>query len=152
MKINILQKSAAMCVGVVFVVCAVSARADEPKKDDTATTTTTHKRVATKTAHHARPVVKPATAVAAAPTAPIPTKEGRDAKYVSGGTLGGGNGPEYAVPTGSLIPRAYNRRGYTTDSPFNTFIIDQNDQRFQNSDTVQGVLRQVPGVNVGGTR
>ena len=150
MKTDILQKSAAMCIAVAFVVSAVSARADEPKKDDTATTTT-HKRVATKKMHHAKPAEK-VTAAAATPTAPIPTRGGRDAKYVSGGTLGGANGPEYAVPTGSLIPRAYNRRGYTTDSPFNTVIIDQNDQRFQNSDTVGGVLHQVPGVSIGGTR
>ena len=150
MKINILQKSAAMCVGMAFVLSAASARADEPKKDDT-TTTTTHKRTTakTKTTTPAKPAAKVA---AAPPAAPIPTKEGRDAKYVSGGTLGGANGPEYAVPTGSHIPRAYNRRGYTTDSPFNTVIIDQNDQRFQNSDTVGGVLHQVPGVSLGGTR
>ena len=143
MKSNILQKSAVLCIGATFALSAVSARADEPKKDDT--TTTTHKHVAAKATHHAKPAEKTITTA-------IPTAGGRNAKYVTGGTLGGGTGPEYAVPTGSHIPRAYNRRGYTTDSPYNEFIIDQNDQRFQNSDTVGGALRQVPGVSVGGMR
>ena len=128
----------------------MAARADDPKKEDTAATTT-HKHVAAKATHHAKPAEKVASTVAT-PHAQIPTKEGRDAKYVSGGTLGGGNGPEYAVPTGSLIPRAYNRRGYTTDSPFNTVIIDQNDRRFRSWDTGGGFLIRVRGASFGGTR
>ena len=144
MKTDILQKSAAVCIGMAFALSAVVARADEPKKDDTATTTT-RKHVAAKATHDANPADKKATTV-------IPTEDGRSAHYVSGGVVGGANGQEHAVLTGSQLPRTYDRRAYSTDSRDSEFILDKNDQRLRQTNTVQDALRSVPGINVGGMR
>ncbi len=82
----------------------------------------------------------------------IPTKDGRNSQYVAGNTVGGGTGSEYSVPTGSQIPRRYNRAGYTTDAPDPSFVYDHDDIRVQSTNTVQDQLRNVPGVNVAGSR
>ena len=82
----------------------------------------------------------------------IPTQDDKNSKEVAGHVTGGGNGPEYRVPTGSHIPREYNRRAYTNDTEPSTYIYDKNDQRLQESNSVQNSLRSVPGVNVGGMR
>lgn len=82
----------------------------------------------------------------------IPTKDGRNSQYVAGNTVGGATGQEYSVPTGSQIPRHYNRQGYTTDNPDPSFVYDQNDIRVQSQNDVSDGLRSVPGVNVGGPR
>lgn len=82
----------------------------------------------------------------------IPTRDDRNSQEVLGHDLGGANGPEYRVPTGSNIPKRYNRRGYTTDSDQNSFIIDKNDQRLRSHDNVGEAVRSIPGVNVSGPR
>ena len=91
-------------------------------------------------------------AVAASDSGRPPTKDGRNAQYQPGRTVGGGTGPEYVVRTGSHIPQDQNRRGYTTDSPDNSFVYDQNDIRVQSTDTVGDSLRTVPGISVRGGR
>ena len=83
---------------------------------------------------------------------PIPTRDGRNSQYVAGNTVGGGTGSEYSVPTGSQIPRRYNRAGYTTDAPDPAFVYDHDDIRVQSTNTVGDSLRSVPGVNVAGPR
>ncbi len=83
---------------------------------------------------------------------PIPTRDGRNSQYVAGNTVGGGTGSEYSVPTGSQIPRRYNRAGYTTDAPDPAFVYDHDDIRVQSTNTVGDQLRNVPGVNVAGSR
>ena len=82
----------------------------------------------------------------------IPTRDDRHSQEVNGGPVGGANGPEYRVPTGSNLPKRYNRRGYTTDSDQNSFIFDKNDQRLRSHNNVSEALRLVPGLNVGGPR
>ena len=82
----------------------------------------------------------------------IPTRDGRHSQDTEGNAAGVANGPEYRVPTGSQIPRKYNRRGTTTDSFDNTTIIDQNDQRFQEQDKVSEILRTDPSLQVRGGR
>ena len=143
MKTNLLQKSAAACIGAAFALSAMTARADEPKKDDT---TTTRKHAAAKTAHGTDPAEKTTF------TTVIPTRDGKNSIYVTGGVVGGGTGPEYAVLTGSQLPRHYTRHAYTTDSSSSEYIIDQNDQRLQGTNSVPDALRSVPGINVGGMR
>ncbi len=154
MKHQILQKAAALCVGAAVALTAVSARADEPKNTDDTVPKHHHKHVAKKVAHMDE---------ASTPTrnqfekknnaAPIPTKDGRNATYSAGGPIGGSNGAEHAVLTGSQLPRSYNRRGYSTDSNDSHFIYDQNDIRLQSTNSVGDSLRSVPGVHVrGGTQ
>ena len=96
----------------------------------------------TKTTHHHHRVARKA-------SAPVPSKDDRNAQEVKGDTVGGATGAEYRVRTGSHLPEHYNRRGYTTDSRDNESIYDKNDIRLQNSNTVGDALRQVPGVTVG---
>ena len=87
------------------------------------------------------------------PDGAIPTKDStRHSQYVDGHGVGGGTGPEYSIPTGSLIPQHYDRRGYITDTADPSFVYDQNDIRFQISDNVSDQLRTIPGVNVSGPR
>ena len=82
----------------------------------------------------------------------LPTQDDRNAREVAGNTVGGANGEEYRVPTGSLIPRKYHRRGYTTDDQDPRFVYDQNDIRLQSAENVSDSLRTVPGISVRGTR
>ena len=82
----------------------------------------------------------------------IPSSDGRNAQYVAGSAAGGGNGPEYSVPTGSMLPQHYNRRGYTTDAADPAFVYDQNDVRVSNTNSVADQLRTIPGVTVSGPR
>lgn len=89
-------------------------------------------------------------AIAASNSGRLPTVDGRNAWYQPGRPTGGANGPEYAVRTGSIIPQNQNRRGYTTDSPDNSFVYDQNDIRIQSTNSVGDSLRTVPGVSVRG--
>ena len=82
----------------------------------------------------------------------IPTQDSRGAHYQPGGVVGGANGPEYAVRTGSQLPTNQNRRAHTTDAPEDNFVYDQNDIRLQSTNSVGDSLRSVPGVNVQGSR
>ncbi len=82
----------------------------------------------------------------------IPTRDNRDSTLVAGNTVGGGNGPEYRVHTGSNLPQHYNRRAYTTDTQDPSFDYDQDDIRLQSTNNVADSLRSVPGVRVNGTR
>ena len=53
--------------------------------------------------------------------------------------------------TGSNIPRAYNRRGYSTDSADPVEIYDENDVRFRSQTDAGNALRTIPSVAVSGT-
>ena len=103
-------------------------------------------------AHIARPATRSSQRAAAMGNAPLPTRDDRNSREVTGGLVGGANGPEYRVPTGSHLPQRYHRRGYTTDSDKNSFIFDRNDQRLRSHDSVGEALRSVPGLNVTGPR
>ena len=136
MKTNFL-KAVTVCIGAAFALSTVAARADEPN-------------VSTAPRKHAAAKTSPTEITTF--TTVIPTRDGKSAKYVSGGIVGGADGHENAVLTGSQLPRSYNRRAYTTDANGSAFIYDQNDIRLQSTLTVQDSLRSVPGVNVGGSR
>ncbi len=82
----------------------------------------------------------------------LPAQDGRNSQDTQGNSAGVANGPEYRVPTGSHIPRHYNRRGTTTDSYDNSTIIDENDQRFRQHDTPSEILRTDPSISVRGPR
>ena len=82
-----------------------------------------------------------------------PSIDGRNSTSAKTNTVGGApSGQETRVPTGTHLPKTYQRKGYTSDRDPSTNIYDQNDIRFKNSDSVSETLRQVPGVNVGGPR
>ncbi len=82
-----------------------------------------------------------------------PSIDGRNSTSAKSNAVGGApGGQETRVPTGTHLPKTYQRKGYTSDRDPSTNIYDQNDIRFKNSNTVSDVLRQVPGVNVGGPR
>ena len=80
----------------------------------------------------------------------IPTRDDRNSTDVAGGPTGGGSGAEYRVPTGSNLPKNYNRTAYTTDNDDPSYVYDQNDIRIQSTNTVGDSLRTVPGVSVPG--
>ena len=145
MKTHFLQKTMAVCVGAAFALGAATLRADEPKKDDATAARSSH--TTAKKQHHAKSADKKATPSA---TTAIPTKDGRNARYVDGGEVGGSDAHERAVLTGSQIPRSYNRRGYSTDSADNVTIYDKNDIRLRSTNTVQDALRQDPSIHIGG--
>ena len=147
MKHSILHQSAALLVGAAFALTAVSARAEEPKKDsETTTATHHHKHVASK----AKSTESRAQLEKKNAQAPIPTRDGRNSTYSPGAGVGGSNGAERSVLTGSHIPRTYHRRGYTTDSQDDHFIYDKNDIRLQSTNSVGQSLRSVPGIRVRG--
>ncbi len=125
MKSNSFLKHSACCLAAVFVLGACTNQS----------TAVTHRGPA---------------ATAASNSGRIPTADGRNAQYQPGNAIGGANGPEYAVRTGSRIPQDQNRRGYITDSPDNTYVIDQNDDRLQNAQEPSEALRLVPGLSVRG--
>lgn len=143
MKSNFLHQSIAVGVGAVLLFAVQRAHADEPK----------HKRhsraeqTSTQTTNHSGTVAKTADG-----TGKIPTVDGLHSTSAKGGLVGGANGQETRVPTGSLIPQTYNRRGYTTDDGNNRFIIDDNDQRIRRTDNPGEILRSIPGVTVRGNR
>ena len=147
MKTHLLRTTVVVCIGAACALGTMTARADEPKKDDSATAQSSHRTA--KTQRHAKTADKKATPDA---TTVIPTRDGRSAKYVDGGTVGGSNAHERAVLTGSQLPRSYARRGYSTDSRDNTTIYDKNDIRLQSTNTVQDALRSDPSISVGGMR
>ena len=139
MKSNILSQAVAVGVGAVLLFAVSNANADEPK----------HKHRAQTEKQEADHSGVPAKADR---TGQIATRDGKHSTSADGGVVGGADGRETRVPTGSHIPQTYDRRGYTTNSSGNTFIYDKNDQRLQQSINVQDSLRSVPGVTIGGSR
>lgn len=89
-------------------------------------------------------------ATGAAHPGTIPTRNGQDSQSVAGNEVGGANGQEYRVVTGSNIPRVYNRRGYSTDSADPVEIYDENDIRFRSQTDTGNVLRTIPSATVSG--
>ena len=82
-----------------------------------------------------------------------PSIDGRNSTSAKTNTVGGApGGRETRVPTGTNLPKTYERKGYTSDRDPTTEIYDHNDIRFKNTDTPSEALRQVPGINVGGPR
>ena len=142
MKNLLRTKSAVFTLGLALAFGVVTARADEEKP------TTHHRRHAkvekAESTAHSRP------AASATSRKPLPSIDGRNSQSTEGNAAGVANGTEYRVPTGSRIPRHYNRRGTTTDTFGNSTIIDHNDQRFQEQNTPGDILRTVPGVSVRG--
>ena len=138
MKSKVLQRSVAVGVGAVLLFAVLSARADEPK----------HKRhtQAEKSDDYSVTPAKPDR------KNQIATRDGKHSTSADGGVVGGANGQETRVPTGSQIPQTYHRHGYTTDRSDPAFIYDKNDQRLQQSINVQDSLRNVPGVTIQGMR
>ena len=139
MKTNILHRAVSVGVGAVLLFAAHSVKADEPK----------HKHHAQAEKHDDDRNVTPAKADR---NGQIPTRDGKRSTSADGGAVGGANGRETRVPTGSQIPQTYHRRAYTTDRSDPTFIYDKNDQRIQQTINVQDSLRSVPGVTVRGSR
>ena len=145
MKKLLHTKFTAALLGAALVFSVATARADDDKS-------VVHRHHHHTKAEKARTATQSRPAARAASEKLIPTRDGRNSQSTEGSAGGVANGPEYRVPTGSQIPRHYNRRGTTTDSFGDTTIIDQNDQRFQEQNTVGGVLRTVPSLQVGGSR
>ena len=139
MKSKILHPVTSVAIGAVLLFAVNSANADEPKHK--------HRAQTEKLQADNNPI--PAKADR---TGQIATRDGKHSTSVDGGPVGGAQGRETRVPTGSHIPQTYERRASTTNTPGNTFIFDKNDQRLQQSINVQDSLRSVPGVNVGGSR
>ncbi len=139
MKTNFLRQCAVLGVGAALLFTATAARANEPKRKRHAHT---EKRADDDS-------VTPAKADR---TGQIPTRDGRHSTSADGGQVGGANGQETRVPTGSQIPQTYHRRAYTTDRSDSTFIYDKNDQRLRSTNNVGDSLRSVPGVTVSGIR
>ena len=139
MKTTLLKRCAAFGVGAALLFSVNSARADDPKPkrqtssethDDNSFTPEKSRR----SGRHK------------------PSIDGRNATSAKSGTVGGASGRETRVPTGSNLPATYERKGYTSNLNPSTDVYDRNDIRFKNSNTVSDALRQVPGVNVGGSR
>lgn len=145
MKTFLSNKSLAFALGAVLLL-TVNARADDETSRPHHHRPKVHKEAAVEIKKHstARGVARPA--------GQIPTRDDRNSQEVTGGAVGGANGPEYRVPTGSHLPRHYNRKGYTTDDDQDTFIYDKNDQRLRSTNNVGDSLRSVPGVSVRGGR
>ena len=139
MKTTFLKRCAVFGVGAALLFSVHSARADDPKPKRQATADThdsdSFTPVKSKRSGRNKPSV-----------------DGRNATSAKSRTVGGANGPETRVPTGSNLPATYQRKGYTSNLNPSTNVYDQNDIRFKNSESVGDVLRQVPGVNVGGMR
>ena len=138
MKKTLLKQCAVLGVGAALLFSVHSARADDPKPkrqttadahDDNSFTPTKDKRGRKK-----------------------PSIDGRESTSAKSETVGGASGRETRVPTGSHLPATYERKSYTSNLNPSTEIYDQNDIRFKNSNTVSDALRQVPGLNVGGSR
>ena len=146
MKTNILHRAVAVGVGAALLFAVSQTSADEPKPK---------RRAKTEKAHTEKPQAEHSTTTAK-PVNPnngrFPTADGRNSTSADGHGVGGATAQETRVPTGSLIPRTYQRRGYTTDSQDNSFIYDQNDIRLRSTNTVQDSLRTVPGLTISGPR
>ncbi len=130
---------AVLGVGTALVLSASVARADEPKPKRQ--TTSEAQDEASYTPVKSRRSGKNK-----------PSVDGRNSTSAKSNTVGGASGRETRVPTGTNLPKTYQRKGYTSDRDPSTNVYDQNDIRFKNSDSVSDALRQVPGVNVGGPR
>lgn len=137
MKTTFRQAAILSSVGATLLFGASALRADDDTK------TSRHR-------HH-QEVIEKADAPRKALTA-IPTRDDRGSQETSGHVVGGANGPEYRVRTGSTLPEHYHRRGYSTDSRDNEFVYDKNDIRLQSKNNVGDGLRNVPGVTVRGMR
>ena len=131
--------------GAALVFSTASARAGDDTK------TTVHHKHHPKTAAVDRSAeADHSTRVKGADT--IPTRDDRNSKEVSGGAAGGATGPEYRVPTGSMLPKHYDRHAHTTNTDDNTYIVDKQDQRIQDHNNLGDTLRDIPGVTVRGLR
>ena len=137
MKTIFRQTTAFFCVGVTLLLGAATLRADDDAK-------TSHRRHHQSNTEKAESAKKPITA--------IPTQDDRASQETKGHVVGGANGPEYRVQTGSHIPNHYNRRGYSTDSRDNSTIYDSNDFRLQHTNSVTDALRDDPSITVRGLR
>ena len=137
MKTTFRQAFALSCTAATLLFGASALRADDDTK-------TTHHRRHQETAQKADTGRKTITA--------IPTRDDRNSQETAGHVVGGANGPEYRVRTGTTLPEHYNRRAHSTDSRDNEFIYDKNDIRLQSKNNVQDSLRNVPGVTVRGLR
>ena len=139
MKTTFLKQCAAFGVGAALLFSVNSARADDPKPkrqsnsethDDNSFTPEKSKR----SGRHK------------------PSIDGRNSTSAKSETVGGASGRETRVPTGSHLPTTYERKSYTSNLNPSTEVYDRDDIRFKNSNLPSDVLRQVPGVNVGGSR
>ena len=137
MKTNFRQTTAACCLSTALLFGAVTVRADDDTK-------TKHRHHHQDNAEKAEPATKPITA--------IPTRDDRASQETKGNVVGGANGPEYRVRTGSNIPEHYDRRGYSTNSRDNSTIYDKNDFRLQHTNSVTDALRDDPSITVRGLR
>ena len=140
MKSKVLQQFIAVGVGTVLLFAVQAAKADEPKQKR-------HTQAEKSDDYSVKPAKKSVDG-----SGTIPTRDGKRSTSADGGVVGGANGQETRVPTGSQIPQTYHRHGYTTDRSDPAFIYDKNDQRLQQSINVQDSLRTVPGVTVRGLR
>lgn len=143
MKTFLRSKPAIAALGAALALITSIARADDQAQ------TRHHRRPAK--AHKAAASVTENRSIVRS-NGQIPTRDDRNAQEVQGGQVGGANGTEYRVPTGSHLPRRYDRKGYTTDSQDSSFIYDQNDQRLRSTNNVGDSLRSVPGLSVRGGR
>ncbi len=134
MKMIFRRTTTFLCAGAALLAGATNLRADDTSK----------------TKHHRRHRQEAARTTSGGHL--IPTRDDRHSQETKGQRVGGANGPEYRVRTGSALPERYNRRGYSTDSRDNEFIYDQNDIRLQSKNNVGDSLRNVPGVTVRGMR
>lgn len=137
MKTNYSLTTALFCAGAALLFGVSAVRADDDAK-------THHRRRHQETADKAEPAKKAITA--------IPTRDDRGSQETKGDVVGGANGPEYRVRTGTNLPDHYNRRGYSTDSRDNATIYDKNDIRLQHTNSVRDALRDDPSITVRGLR
>ncbi len=139
MKPNFFQNCAVLGIGAALLFSVTSARADDPNpKKQTST--------------EARDDASFTPAKTYRSGKKKPSIDGRNSTSAKSDTVGGANGKETRVPTGTHLPKTYQRKSYVSDLNPSTTVIDQNDIRLQNSESVGDTLRQVPGVSVGGRR
>ena len=136
MNTHFRQTAVLFSVGTALVLGASALRADDE----------------TKPRHRHHQTTEQKAEIAHPGTTAIPTRDDRSSQETKGHVVGGANGPEYRVRTGSNIPEHYNRKGYSTDSRDNEFLYDKNDIRIQRSNNVADQLRDVPGVTIRGMR
>ena len=145
MKIPLRSKSAILLLGAALVFSTATVRADDPapvKRHHTKVDPNQDTTSSARTDHSTR--IKG--------DSTIPTRDDRNSKDVFGGAANGGSGAEYRVPTGSQLPKHYNRRAHVTDNEDQDYIVDKNDQRIQSKNNVGDALRNIPGVTVRGMR
>ena len=131
---------AVLGIGAAFLLSASATRADDPKPK---------KKTATEKQEEAN-YIPPKDRRSGRHK---PSVDGRNSTSAKTNTVGGApSGRETRIPTGTNLPKTYERKGYTSDRDPSTNIYDRNDIRFKDSDTPGDALRQVPGITVGGQR